>query len=353
MLKALYFPHTTINNPTIIKNALLLWDCVETIVPAGKWTPHRGTSREIRHAAELVVRHRIPKSSEQHSAHGALQQLLAMGIPADLLRAGPRFWRDPEYLIYPQKFLDSTWKSLTELGLARWVDEAEDYGVPPALGLLMMSMLADACAGTQIQKITDQAAAYNWIAEAHAKALGSQYISGLDISQIAPAYDRLVSISLEVVDARAIPLKRLIRMRERELKSRSSDYTLLRRRYLKTLQEYIKKIGTEARSVGDVKELEGQFKADIKEDLQDLKSELSLAGTKALLSKEVALSALVVAGALVSPITGITTLPSEIGGLGVVPLGKAWADYKGARRDIVRRHFMSWLYLGTRRLTLT
>src|SRR5579862_6769788 len=37
MLNALYYPHTDIQSPTIIKNSLLLWDCVETIVPYANW----------------------------------------------------------------------------------------------------------------------------------------------------------------------------------------------------------------------------------------------------------------------------------------------------------------------------
>jgi hypothetical protein len=32
MTKALYFPHTDIGSPVIIKNALLLWDGIETII---------------------------------------------------------------------------------------------------------------------------------------------------------------------------------------------------------------------------------------------------------------------------------------------------------------------------------
>ena len=35
MLKALYYPHTEVGNPTILKNALLLWDSLETIGPVG------------------------------------------------------------------------------------------------------------------------------------------------------------------------------------------------------------------------------------------------------------------------------------------------------------------------------
>lgn len=36
-MKALYYPYTNITNPHILKNALLLWDSVETIVPFQKY----------------------------------------------------------------------------------------------------------------------------------------------------------------------------------------------------------------------------------------------------------------------------------------------------------------------------
>ena len=41
MLKALYYPHTEIQNPAVLKNALLLWDRIETIVPNHQWPQHK------------------------------------------------------------------------------------------------------------------------------------------------------------------------------------------------------------------------------------------------------------------------------------------------------------------------
>ncbi|MCI0439523.1 MAG: hypothetical protein L0177_10375, partial [Chloroflexi bacterium] len=199
------------------------------------------------------------------------------------------------------------------------------------------------------QKITDRVDAYNWIAQNHAQLLGSQYVTGLDVSQVAPAYDRLVTLSLEVLDARQVPLEKLIKLRMREIKTGGSDYSALRRRYLYALQSHIGRIAKDAKSATDLRELERQFKEDIKQDLSDLKSELGLAGKKALLSKEVALGALIAAGSLAMPITGLTALPSEVGGLGVVPLTKALVEYRGARREVLRKHTMSWLYLASRK----
>lgn len=98
----------------------------------------------------------------------------------------PRDWRRSEYLIYPEKFLDQTWQLLERRGMAHWENSASDYGVPIALGFLMMSTLADSCSGTQIQKVTDRVDAYSWIARHRASVLGSPYVIGLDISDVAP-----------------------------------------------------------------------------------------------------------------------------------------------------------------------
>ena len=61
MLKALYYPHADISNPVIVKNALLLWDCVETIVPHGAWRPYRTLGgKPFNEAVDLIVKPRVP-----------------------------------------------------------------------------------------------------------------------------------------------------------------------------------------------------------------------------------------------------------------------------------------------------
>jgi hypothetical protein len=231
-------------------------------------------------------------------------------------------------------------------GMARWVAHADDYGVPPALGFLMMSLLADACAGTQIQKVTDRADAYTWLARHHARALGSPHVTGLDASQVAPAQDRLVSLSLEVLDARAIPLRNLVAMRRREAKRGGADYSAMRRRYLKALQIHLKRVGSEARTRSDVRELERQFKEELRHDLTDLRAELKAASLKALFSKDVAIAAVIAAGALVAPVPGLTALATKVGWAGIIPLVKAAVELRGARRTALQKHVSSWLYLA-------
>lgn len=346
MLKALYYPHTDVTNPLILKNALLLWDSLETIVPRPGWSPRRFKNhRLLNEAVDLVVRPRVPTAPERSEAHQALQDVARTGALALLLAEAPRGWRGREFLIYPEKFLSETWHMLERGGMARWVAHQSDYGVPSVLGFFMMSLLADACAGTQLQKVTDRIDAYAWLSQAHARTLGSPHVAGLDISQVAPAYDRLVTLSLEVLDARALPLRKLVDLRKRESKRGGTDYSAMRRRYLQTLRAHVKRVATETRSSADLRELQRQFKEELKEDLGDLKAELNIASLKALFSKEVALSALITAGSLTAPIAGLTALASQIGLVGVIPLLKAAVELRGARRTALQRHMSSWLYL--------
>lgn len=231
MMKSLYYPHTDVTNPLIIKNALLLWDSIETIVPRPRWTPQRLKGNKLfNEAVDLVVRPRVPTTSERQEAHDVLMRLNENGKVGLLLKSSPPTWRTREFLIYPEKFLEQTWHLLEREGIAHWVAGFHDYSVPPALGFLMLSLLADACAGTQVQKITDRVDAYAWLSEHYAYLLDRPYVKGLDVSQVAPAYDRLVTLSMEVLDARAIPLRNLVEFRRRESRRGDADYSAMRRR---------------------------------------------------------------------------------------------------------------------------
>src|SRR5947209_5023844 len=124
---------------------------IETIVPSSDWAPRYGPKdRRLREASDSVVARRVPSNAERKAADASVNSLFASGIVNVLLRHAPLDWRLSEYLIYPDKFHANTWRALQAQGFARWSKEHSDYAVPPAIGLLMMSVLADVCAGTQI-----------------------------------------------------------------------------------------------------------------------------------------------------------------------------------------------------------
>lgn len=353
MPKALYYPHTDVTNSTIVKNALLLWDSLETIVPRAGWIPKRTSDVALNEAIDHVVRPRIPSAKQRADAHKELNKLVDSGQLNALLSEAPRRWGDRRYLIYPEKFLAETWWRLEESGLAAFDAASSDYGVPPALGYLMMSLLADSCAGSQIQKVTDRTDAYSWLAQTRAKALGSTHVTGLDASQVAPAYDRLITISLEVLDARNVPINKLLEFRKREARGNGADYRAMRHKYAQALAVHIGRVTKEAKTAKDLLEIESQFRTELERDLVDLKAELQLASLKTLFSKEVAISAIATAGSLTSPIPGLTELSTQIGLLGIIPLLKSAVELRGARRSALQKHTSSWLYLASsRRLQL-
>jgi hypothetical protein len=115
----------------------------------------------------------VPSLVEREAAHAAVSEIVTSGLATELIAKSPRNWRRPEYSIYTEKFLESTWFLLEKGGMARQQDAARGYRVSAALGFLMMLSLAESCAGTQIQKVTDRVDAYSWIARHRASVLGS------------------------------------------------------------------------------------------------------------------------------------------------------------------------------------
>ena len=344
METALYYPDATIQSKGLLKNSLLLWDNVECIIPTSRgFTRPTIKSKQYEEAYELLVSEHSPTSDEQRRAHIAVKRLLRESPPQSFILDAMRH-SDP-FLIFPEKFSMNTWELLGRSGLAEIDEGSADYAVPPAFGLLMISILADECAGSQKQKVTDRTKAYAWVTEHYANKLGGEFVKGLDASDVGLNYKRLVTISLEVLGADQIPLKNLLAMRKREARGSSGDYRAIRQRYREQLKAFVDRITREARTAGDVKEIQRQFKADMKQDLINLKRELNLASIKSLFSKEMALAAVAFAGAFAEPIAGLTTLATTLKGIGVAPLIKTGSEYRAARRKALRESAMSWLYM--------
>ncbi|QDT95854.1 hypothetical protein [Gimesia aquarii] len=350
---ALYYPHTTVRTKGVLKTGLLLWDQIHCIIPSdGKFERQRYKKKEYNEAFDLLARNHKPTRDEKRNAHIQLKKFLAEAPPSSFLKDVVTKSRG-EYLIYPKKFDKGTWKLLEQHGLAYFDESSSDYALPRVFGLLLMSILADQCAGKQKQKITDHAKVYSWVSQYYANKLGGTYVSGLDASEVGANYERLVTISLQVLGTKNIPIKKLIDMRKREEKSNSGDYRAMRKRYRKALSTYVDRLTNEVETKSDVKEIERQFKEEMKQDLKDLKKELNLSSVKALFSKEMVLTTIAVAGTFIEPISGLTTLATTLQGIGVAPLIKTGAEYRAARSKVLRGSSMSWLYTGEQRpLTL-
>lgn len=346
MLVALYYPHTVISSRNLLKTALLLWDYVECIVPKPNWRFESiFKEKSYNEAIELIIRPHVPNDQQRKNAHQEVRNFLQEEGSQFFLQNTLRSRYQGDFLVYPDKFLKSTWNLLEHKGLARWDTFSNDYGVPPALGMLMMSSLADACAGIQKQKVTDRVQAYSLLERAKATLVGAPYIEGLDASQVAPKLKRLITISLCVLDARTIPIKKLLAFRKREAKGKSEDYRTMRLNYLKNLKKYVDRMIKEAKTKDDVKEIERQFKADMKVDLYNLKKELNLASIEPLFSREMLLTAMAVGGAFLEPISGLTSLAATVKGIGIIPLIKTNLKHRKERRKALLQNKISWLYL--------
>jgi hypothetical protein len=158
MRSALYYPHTTIENEGLVKTALLLWDRLEFIVPWQGFQP-RYRDRQMARAMELVGAPRCPDDNEKREAHTRIEELISDRLP-------PKFFLDrrrrpdDSYEVYPQKFLPDTWSLLQKARLSGRLLPNSDYPMSEFGGLMVMSILADSCAGTTRARVTDRGDAY-------------------------------------------------------------------------------------------------------------------------------------------------------------------------------------------------
>jgi hypothetical protein len=350
---AVYYPHTTLRSPDLLRTALLLWDHVDCIVPWPNFEITQDLPPELAAGAELVLRPRYPTPAEKAKVHEEVIGAFSNGVPrwvTTALKDGyqhPKYHPsryDDDYLIYPPKFLEETWDELSRLDVARWLDHAGDYAVPPALGLTMMASLAAACAGTQQHRITDRVHAYSALVGMTSASLGGELLENVTASSITKDIDRLVTVPMRILDGSAVPMKRLIELRKREAKDSSKDLRRMRHKYLDTLSAPLKDLSV-VTSANDARELDHQFREKMEADLSDLKKELKMARNDFLLSKEVGLLIVAAAGLFTVPLA-FAPIAAAANSVGVGALLHTGMKYKRARAKALLEHPASWLYLA-------
>ena len=341
MRSALYYPHTTVYSKNIIKTALLLWDHLEFIVPDRGFRPHY-RNRDVARAMELIGLPHLPNREEKQETHTRIKELLARRLPPQLYYHPPRDFED-RYEVYPQKFLPETWELLRTNRMAGKLMRNLDFPMSEPGGLMIMSILADSCAGDTRSRVTDREDAYATLSG----FLGN--VPDAALADKSEAYAALVPLSVEVLDAPKMSLSSLIRLRERE--ARESGHTLrdLRHRYVDSLQTYVSRLTQEKVRKSDAIEIKRQYADEMKTDFKKLKSELGFAGRDALYSKEILITALAGIGTVASWAMGVPVhlagalaaadIPVTIWGL----LGTR-NKYLGARRAIMEKHPMAYLY---------
>lgn len=347
-LSALYYPHLSIGNEGLLKNALLLWDRVELICPFGE-LPYWPNTDDQRAAFKLLAQPLQPSEEEMRSAHEAILEVADLELPDWFFPE--RVNKEFHYRVFPGKFLPETWEALKRTKLAKPVLAVIDPPAPPgyisdlrqhaeraayettqAFGLTMFSILADCCGGSTKQLVTDEADSYIAL-DRYLKLIGGS--RPLPWWSREKSHERLVTLSIEVADLSAVSLTSLVSMRDRE--ATQPRLRTMRHNYVHKIDAYITRLSSEARSPRDVSEIERCFQAEVADDIALLREELKGEGKKILFSKEMLGAAAIAAG-------GVFVSPAAGSLIAAGALYRAKTEYRAARNKTLEKHSMSWLY---------
>lgn len=324
MLAALYYPHVKISKD-LFKNALFLWDKIEYISPSRDFESHYLDS-ELEEAVRSFSEKYIPTSKQKQQANDAIVDLLKQPLPDWF------FVKDiPDHLrygLYAEKFNPDTWERLREERLAEKIDDGE-FETSGAFGLTLMSILADCCADTQKRLVTDEVASYSALDRYLAT------IGGAELGEFDHESERLLTISLKIMNFKNVSLSRLIEIREKEKTASGVHIRTLRHNYLRKIEEYVDRLKT-SNNEQDVIEIERIFEQEMRSDLHLLQDELKDEAKKVFLSSEMATAVVALAGSFLEPTTGLVIA----GGA----LYRKKVEYSASRNKTLKGHPMSWLY---------
>jgi hypothetical protein len=324
----------------LVKSSLLLWDQVEFIVPDEHYRPHY-QSPSVSEAIEFLgVMHR-PDLDEKCQAHKKISALISEGLPDSFRYTS----KDPRelYEIYPQKFLPDTWRVLQHAKLAGAPVANSDYPLAEHAGLGVMSILADCCAGQTKRRITDRGAAYASLVG----TLASEPADELE-RQDTEGEERLVGITLSVIDTPSIPIQRLIEFRKQEAKDTSRTLTAARHNYVDKIEAHLKKL-TGLKHKGDRRELDRVFAESVRDDLAALRHGLKVRAKENFLKRETFTAISVIgtaigAFALGAPVVipGAATIGGAIATIGGVVSAKN--KYSKERLELIAKNPMAYVY---------
>lgn len=249
MRSALYYPHTRIQDQSLLRTALLLWDSVEVLLPWEQFEPDYRTRAEAE-AMELIGKKCIPTEPQKREAEQKILGFVESGLPeAFFYVPGKKAWN-----IYPQKLLPRTWEALIKAGIVR-----DDFGgadTTKAAALCIMDILADCCAGRTKARVTDERSAYRNVLELLASRPAGTKDNGELFAVPPEQFEHLVTYSFRIAAVDRVPLEALIRFRQREeTDAAGARRRQLRHNYVDHLQRHISEMSTLTREA-DIKEME-------------------------------------------------------------------------------------------------
>jgi hypothetical protein len=260
MRAALYYPYTEVRSEQLVRMSLLLWDSIECIVPYRKYRPNY-PDKKVAKAMEIIGKCHCPDNSEKRAAHQFVEEFATGPLPAACYYSNLRR-NNEEYELWPQKFMYETWQLLESLQLVgkRWAI-ASDYPTTTPVGLCLMSILAECCAGETRARITDQGLAY---------ATLSNMLIDEQKPDTGDAYETIVPLTLKLLNISDIPIEKLISFREREAKeAHGHTLTELRHNYLSYIEEYVSDVSKLDRK-RDQEERTRIFESDMSNHLKEL-----------------------------------------------------------------------------------
>jgi len=343
LYSALYYPHTSIQDLNLLRTSLLLWDSVTTIVPWEGFQPDYETPPE-RRAWELIGRGHFPAPGEQKAVHQVIEEFAKDQVNPNFLYPPQGLAPSQVYEIYPQKLLPETVEFLRSKGLMGQFLQNSDLTSTQFMGLHLMNILGDCCAGDQVARITDEQPAY----EALAGLLTERTSDAAGDS----TREAVVQVTLDVLDLADVELESLIAFRVREAReARGNDYRQLRHRYCDRVEEQVKSLQS-SKGTAERQAIREQFREDMKEDIRLLRQELGSNTFQTRLSYTgIASTVLVLAceaaahfgfvPSLGSPLTTASISTATSAATGLLVLGSKFAQ---SRAEVLRKHPLSYLY---------
>ena len=347
MYSALYYPHTKIRNESMLKSALLLWDEIHTIVPWPGYRIEGGPDLEIE-AFDLVGRALYPSQQEKQRLHRLVEDFIQRPLPPAFYLREHSADREVHEL-FKHKILHETWHLLQESGMARPTRKRPShYSTPAPTGLVLMSLLADCCAGNSLVRVTDRSSTYAGLAGLFID--GTAHNHNEPIWTLAADASRseaelsITQIALELIDARQFSLESLISMRRKELKE--SGHRLRRLRH--KLSDHLRKqaeIMTSAISERDKEIAKAELKQTMEDDYKELKDAMGLQAVVSLNTTQMISAAATIGTALAIRETLPATVWAHLGELisvtsGIISVASQFAQ---SRRKLLQDNPTAYL----------
>jgi hypothetical protein len=292
-------------------------------------------------AWELIGEDLVPDQEQQELAHKGIEELIENGIPPELEYMGDVDRPHDGYEIWPEKFAGRTWDLMQHHRLAGKRLASGEFPFTERGGLLIMAKLADACGGSTFARVTDRLLAFGLIADRN--------------PQLSPESE-VVPITLDLIDAKDIPLEKLIDFRHREAtEQRGGDYTKLRHRYADVVQKHVEAIKAVATTF-ERHELNRQFKDDMERDLAELREELRVEKIQLIL-KPVVVATVLAAGTAAAAVLhgGQALIGADLGGAAlkegikhVAELFSTGLSFSRKQKEIMAKHPMAYMYALSR-----